>query len=226
MTRQNDLPPDPPTPSETEASESAAHFGPVTQAEIDDIIELIFMRPPAYWMTKISAADLRVFLDYAVGSSHSILLAARPANGASPVGFVFAVIDSVRFWAVFFLRNPVLARSIVFHRLVRLHELRRRNKARARADAAAARLPAFSWSPNRRGYARIIGLYVRKEHHNKGVAMDLYFSLFDLLREKGCVHVEEYAAPDYAEFAGKFPKVCGWSLQPCVCGGYKISRAL
>lgn len=150
----------------------------------------------------------------------------NPRDGLSPIGYVFAIIDSRRFWSVFSLRNPLLAMRIVFHRLMRLRELRRKEQVLAKANPAAAGLPAFSWSPSRAECARIIGLYVRKEFHNQGVAMDLYFSLFDALRAKECTHVEEYAAPNYVEFAGKFPKVCGWSLQPCVCGGYKISRAL
>jgi len=139
---------------------------------------------------------------------------------------VFAIIDSARFWMGFALGNPGLAFSIFWHRLLRLVELRRKTRNITGADGAAAGLPVFSWSPSGPGQARIIGLYVRQEHHAKGVAMDLYFNLFDVLREKGCEQVEEYAAPNYADFAGKFPKLCGWNLEACACGGYKISRAL
>lgn len=201
-------------------------LGPVTAAEIDGLVELMLLRPPAFWMRMVSAADLRAFLSHSVGNPHAVVLAARARDGNSPIGYVFAVVDSVRFWLGLSLRNPLLARVIVRHRLVRLRELRRRNKSRKSAGGAAAELPEFAWSPSYLGHARIIGLYVRKEHHNRGVAMDLYFSLFEALKAKGCSQVEEYAAPDYAEFAGKFPKLCGWSLQPCVCGGFKITRAL
>ena len=212
--------------AEAETARPEIDLGPLTYKEIDGTVDLMLMRPPAYWMGKVSVGDIRTFLEYAIGSPHSLILAARPKGGASPGGYVFALVDAPRFWAGFSIRNPVLAASIVYHWLMRARELRRRNENLARENAAAAMLPKFSWSPSRLGYARIIGLYIRKEHHNKGLAMDLYFALFDALREKGCPQVEEYAAPNYADFAGKFPKVCGWSLQPCVCGGYKISRAL
>jgi hypothetical protein len=207
---------------ETEAPGPDIHCGQASRADVDGIEDLIRLRPPAYWMRKIPAAGLRDFLDYALRSPHAVILAARTRNDAPPAGYVFAITDSIRFWAGFSLRSPFLAGAIVYHRLARLRELRRRNQARA----GRAGLPRFSWSPSRLGYARIIGLYVRAEHHHKGVAMDLYFLLFEVLKERGCPRVEEYAAPDYAEFAGKFPKVCGWSLQACDCGGYKISRAL
>lgn len=194
-------------------------IGPAAPEDVGGLVELLNLRPPCYWMRRLAPAELRDFARHAVESAHSVVLMARPRSGDAPAGYVLAVADSARFWVGFALSKPSLARSIAAHRLARTIELSRRTKA-------DADLPAFSWSPLRRGRARILGLYVRKEHHAKGVAMDLYFKLFDSLKEKGCERVEEYAAPDYAEFAGKFPKVCGWDLQPCACGGYKISRTL
>jgi GNAT superfamily N-acetyltransferase len=109
---------------------------------------------------------------------------------------------------------------------MRLLALRRDARARALAGDAVAGLPAFSWSPSHRGIARIIGLYVRKEHRRKGIAMELYFKLFDALKENVCFRVEEYMGPDYPQFAGKFPEVCGWQLQQVRSGGYKLSKRL
>lgn len=201
-------------------------FGPAQPAEIDGIIDLMLVRPPAYWMRKVSQSEIRAFVTYAVAHRKAVIMTARPQGGLSPIGYVFAILDSRGFWSGFFIRNPLLAVWIVFHRLMRLRQRRRKEQNRVKRNPATAGLPAFAWSPSREACARIIGLYVRKEYHDQGIAMDLYFSLFDALRARNCARVEEYAAPNYADFAGKFPKVCGWSLQPCVCGGYKISRTL
>lgn len=209
----------------TEASREI-DFVPAARTEVDGVVELMLLRPPAYWMRSVSVADLRAFLQYSAECAYSVLLVARPKNAASPAGYAFTITNTPRFWRGFALGNPALARSIVFHRLRRLRELRRRGARRASAGGGAAGLPAFSWSPGRLGYARIIGVYVRKEYRDQPIAMYLYFSLFDVLKAKGCARVEEYAAPDYADWAGNFPEVCGWSLQPCACGGYKISRAI
>jgi GNAT superfamily N-acetyltransferase len=209
--------------SESE-SESSVHLGPVKREEIDGVIELLYLRPPAFWMRKVSIVRLRIFLEYAIKSSRCVLLVARSPGEGVPAGYVLAVFDPRRFWIGFALGNPAVACSIAFHRLLRLLALRR--EIRAQAGGVTAGLPAFSWSPSQPDVARIIGLYVRKEHRRKGIAMNLYFKLFDALKEKGCAKVEEYMGPDYPQYAGKFPDVCGWRLQQCDSGGYKISKSL
>ena len=202
------------------------HFGPATAAEIGGIIELLKLRPPCFWMTKISAADLRTFLRYALESPRSVIMLARPKGEELPAGYVFAIFDPKWFWINFAFQNPGIMRSILFHRLMRRYEIRQEIRKNAREGVSTARFPEFSWSPGHRGIARILGLYVRKEHRRKGIAMDLYFKLFDVLREGGGFKVEEYMGPDYPQYAGRFPQVCGWQLEQCSSGGYKISKSL
>jgi GNAT superfamily N-acetyltransferase len=215
---------DKPPSAENETAASTVSIGPATHADIDGIIELLYLRPPAFWMRKISIDHLRTFMGYAIKSPRSVLLLARSPGESVPAGYVFAVFDPRWFWIGFAVGNPPIACSIAFHRLLRLLALRR--EIRAQAGGVTAGLPAFSWSPSRPDAARIIGLYVRKEHRRKGIAMDLYFKLFDALKEKACAKVEEYMGPDYPQYAGTFPEVCGWRLQPCDSGGYKISKSL
>jgi GNAT superfamily N-acetyltransferase len=207
-------------------SESAVPVGPATLEEIDGIIQLLYLRPPAFWMRGVSIGRLRTFLNYAIRSPRSVILLARAPAEDVPAGYVFAVFDPKWFWIGFALQYPAITLSILFLRLMRLLHLRREIRTRASAGDAVAGLPAFSWSPSHRGIARIIGLYVRKEHRRKGIAMDLYFKLFDALKEKVCFRVEEYMGPDYPQFAGKFPEVCGWQLQQCSSGGYKLNKNL
>jgi GNAT superfamily N-acetyltransferase len=211
--------------ADDEKPDPSAAIGPAMHEEIGDLISLLYLRPPAFWMRKISAARLRRFLIYAVESRRAVLLLARAPRRNTPAGYVFAIFDPKWFWIGFVFRNPVLALSILLHRLMRLFELRRVLRDRASAGDALAGLPEFSWSPSRPGSARIVGLYVREEHRRKGIAMELYFKLFDALKEKGCSRVEEYMGPDYPQYAGKFPEVCGWQLQQCSSGGYKISKS-
>jgi hypothetical protein len=184
------------------------------------------LRPPSFWMRKISSADLRTFLRYAVESPRSVIMLARPSGEELPAGYVFAIFDPKWFWIRFAFQNPGIMRSILFHRLMRRYEIRQEIRRNASEAAVTARFPEFSWSPGHRGIARILGLYVRKEHRRKGIAMDLYFKLFDVLKEGGGFKVEEYMGPDYPEYAGKFPQVCGWQLEQCSSGGYKISKSL
>jgi GNAT superfamily N-acetyltransferase len=209
-----------------EAPGAANHISPATLDETGGIIELLHLRPPAYWMRSMSDAELRTFVRFALASPRSVLLLARAPGDPVPAGYVFAVFDPRWFWASFAVKHSSITRSIVVRRALRLLELRREIKVRALAGDSAAGLPPFSWSPSHRGIARIIGLYVRKEHRRKGIAMSLYFKLFDALKEKECFSVEEYMGPDYPQFAGKFPEVCGWRLQQCSSGGYKISKNL
>jgi GNAT superfamily N-acetyltransferase len=199
---------------------------PATLDDMDGIIELLYLRPPAFWMRKISRSDLKTFLKYALASPRAFFLLARAPGEDNPAGYVFAIVDAKRFWAGLAFADPGLTLSIMLHRLVRLLDLHRETKHRAEAGDAIAYLPAFTWSPSHRGIARIIGLYVRKEHRRKGIAMELYFKLFDVLKENDCFKVEEYMGPDYPQFAGKFPEVCGWRLQQCSSGGYKLDKSL
>ena len=202
---------------------STMQIEPATPEDLDGVVELLNARPPAFWMRNVSDADLRTFLRYAVASDRAVLLLARTADSGS-AGYVFAVLDPRRFWLGFALRNQGLARKIMFYRLRRILERRRDLTRREHEDAGG--LPLFSWAPSRPDNARIIGLYVRKEQRRKGIAMELYLKLFAALKEKGGRRVEEYMGADYPQFAGKFPEVCGWLLQKCRCGGYKLSKTL
>jgi hypothetical protein len=211
---------------ESAPADSAVQIAPAALEEIEGLIELLYLRPPAFWMRKVSRDRLKTFLKYALESSRAFTLLARAPGESSPAGYVFAITDARRFWTGFALGSPGIALAILFHRLVRLLDLRRQIKDRADLGDATAGLPAFSWSHSRRDNARIIGLYVRKEHRRKGIAMDLYFKLFDALKGRSCSKVEEYMGADYPQFAGKFPEVCGWRLQQCSSGGYKLSKSL
>jgi GNAT superfamily N-acetyltransferase len=202
--------------------EQPVRIDPARKDDIGGVAELLNLRPPSYWMRMLSDDGLRAFLEYSTSSPRSTLLVARPQGEPAPAGYVFAISDPRRFWAGFALRSPALARDILYHRLRRSLELRR--EARRRAPASA--LPAFAWSPSHPRVARILGLYVRREHRRKGIAMKLYFSLFETLKRTGGIKVEEYMGPDYPQYAGRFPDACGWRIQPCSSGGYKISKEL
>ncbi len=195
-----------------------------TRDDVGGLIELLNARPPAFWMRKVGDEDLRKFLRSAVQSPRCVLLAARAPGEAVPAGYIFAVLDTRRFWSGFVLRNPALALKISVHRARRLRERRREIDGRAGGDAAA--LPPFAWAPSARSAARVIGLFVRPEHRHKGVALSLYSGLFDALKAKGVALVEEYMGPDYAQYAGTFPEASGWRLQQCRCRGYKLAKEL
>ena len=200
--------------------------GPAEPEELDGVLELLKLRIPAYWMRSVSDESLRAFLRHALKSPLCVLLAARAPDGANPAGYILAVRDARRFWLGFWLGHPLLASRIAALRLARLRERRRQADRRPVLDPSGQALPLFSWAPSSPRASRIVGLFVRPEHRRKGIAMELYFKLFGALEQLGAERVEEYMGPDYLDYAGKFPEVCGWKPQRCRCGGYKLSKTL
>lgn len=201
-------------------------IGPATALELGGLKTLLGLRWPSYWMKKVPDSSLDAFLQYAVDSARSVILLARAAGDRLPAGYVFATLDPRWFWTGFAVRNPLTTHAIVAARLMRRLELKRRRQRLQKQGDGASGLPDFSWTPSAPSVARVLGLYVRQEHRRKGVAMALYFELFEALKAKGVSRVEEYMGPDYPQYAGKFPQTCGWSLQKCSSGGYKISKEL
>lgn len=193
--------------------------------DIDGIIRLLHARPPAYWMTRVAESGLRTFLAHVIESGRATLLVARAPEAAEPAGYVLAIQDARAFWLLFALKHPALALEICCLRVLRLSERRRATAQRPKAREALV-LPEFAWSPSDPRSARIVGLFVSEEFRRRGIAMDLYFKLFEALKKKGATLVEEYMGEDYMEYAGKFPEVCGWRPQTCRCGGYKIAKEL
>ena len=209
-----------PAVARPDARESEPPIGPAGSDEIDAIIELLKLMPPTSWIMKLSRPALTRFLGYSIKSRRAVLLLARSRDEIRPAGYVFAISDPRWFWIDFAARHPADALAILFHRSRRIFAQRRA------ASAHASGLPAFAWSESSPRTARILGLCVYPDQRRRGIAMNLYFKLFDALRELGCTKVEEYMGPNYPQYAGKFPEVCGWQLQPCSRGGYKITKAL
>lgn len=194
--------------------------------ETDAVIDLLMLRIPAFWMRQVTREDLRTFVRAAILSPRTAVLVARPEGALIPAGYVFAIFDVRTFWLRFALAHPTLSAKILYHRVVRAASLRAASRRRQREGQVDPTLPPFAWSPSDPRDARILGLYVRAEHRRKGIAMQLYFELFDVLTRCGCRRVEEYMGPDYPQYAGKFPEVCGFDLQQCACTGFKITKDL
>jgi ribosomal protein S18 acetylase RimI-like enzyme len=202
-------------------------IAPAQRADIGGVIKLLTARAPSHWISKVSDADLRSFVEYVLGSRRSILLVAHPTGEVGPAGYVFAVLDARWFWILFALRHPLIAQKISFIRVRRIFERRQNEEPRAPAVVGAMdSLPQFAWSPSHPRVARILGLYVHEDHRRKDIPMNLYFNLFAALEERGAVHVEEYLAVNHAQYMGKFPEDCGWRLQKCRCEGHKITKPL
>ena len=66
---------------------------------------------------------------------------------------------------------------------------------------------------------------MREKHRGKGVATKLYFSLFEMLKDRNCSLVEEYMGPDYCQYAGKETDI-GWQYQQVKGAGYKLTKHL
>lgn len=211
---------------ENNGSETSFPIGRAAGEDVDALIELLRLRPSAFWMRRKTDGELRLFLTHALDDPRCVLLVARPNGGGRPAGYVLATSDTNRFWLGFALRNPALALTISVARLARLRERGKEIERRSVGGDQAAAVPGFSWTASGPANARIMGLYVRAEHRRNGIAMGLYFELFSALKTKGIARVEEYMGPDYLEYAGKFPQTCGWELQRCRCSGYKISKIL
>lgn len=207
-------------------ADAKASICPATREDIGGLIELLRLRPPMHWIVKVSDARLAEFLEYAVKSPRAVLLAARAPGDAKPAGYVLSALDAKRFWFHFGLRKPVAAQAIAVHRLRRLFELRRRIN-RVNSDGGAyAGLPPFAWTASDPGCARILGIFVRREHRRKGIAGALYAGLLEEVKARGGRLVEAYLGPDYARDAGSFPEACGWDLRRCDSGGFKVSKSL
>jgi len=197
---------------------------PASLADIGGLVELLNLKRPTAWIKKISLSGLKRFLEYSIDNPRSIILLARSDND-NAAGYVFSTIDTGRFWLGFALRHPATMLAIMYYRLRNIVELKIQRKNKTPEQEGDAHLPGFSWSPNGPGAARIVGILVRKEHRGKGVATKLYYRLFEALKEKKCVKVEEYMGPDYDQFAGKFHN-CGWDLQQLRGAGYKMTKLL
>lgn len=201
-----------------DAAKRPLEIRPATRADVPAVIDLIYRRPPCAWMKSLSTPSLAVFLNYAAGEARSVLtLALAPGDGA-PAGYAFAVPDPAAFWLGFALESPVIAQTIWF--------LRRRRAAERRRELGGLLRPDFAWAPAARGRARILGLYVRLEHRERGVARALYADLFARLKARGVSLVEEHVGLDYPLAAGRFPSGFGWRLEACGCGGRKVSKSL
>ncbi|HXT01514.1 MAG TPA: GNAT family N-acetyltransferase, partial [Elusimicrobiota bacterium] len=191
---------------------------PATREDVPAVIDLLYRRPPCAWMKNLSTPSLAVFLRYAVGESRAVLPLARADGERAPAGYALAIPDPGAFWLGFALENPVIAQTIWFFRRRRAAELRR--------ELAGGARPEFSWAPPARARARILGLYVRLEHRERGVARALYADMFARLKARGITLVEEHVSPDYPLAAGRFPGGFGWRLEACGCGGRKVSKSL
>ncbi len=198
---------------------------PAIPEDVAALIDLVYLRPPCSWMKGLSTASLAAFLRHAVDESRAVVLLARFADDGAPAGYVLALPDPAAFWLGFALDSPVIAQAIWFLRRRRAAERRREFEARAAADGNAPR-PEFAWTPAYRGGARILGIYVRPERREGGLARKLYLALFDHLKARGASVVEEHLSPDYPGSAGELPTGFGWRLEACGCGGRKVSKSL
>lgn len=202
----------------TEDAANRLEIRPATREDVPAVVDLISRRPPCSWMKSLSTESLAVFLRYAVGESRAVVPLARAAGERAPAGYALAVPDPAAFWLGFALENPLIAQTILFYR--------RRRAAEIRRELAGSRRPEFSWAPPARARARILGLYVRLEHRERGVARALYLELFERLKARGVTFVEEHVSLDYPLAAGRFPGGFGWRLEACGCGGRKVSKSL
>lgn len=201
-----------------DAANRPLEIRPATREDVPAVIDFIYRRPPCSWMKSLSTASLTVFLRYAVGESRAVLPLARVAGERGPAGYALAIPDPGAFWLGFALESPLIAETIWFFRRRRAAERRRELAGRAR--------PEFSWAPPGRAHARILGVYVRPEHRERGVARALYAEMFERLKARGVTLVEEHVSPDYPLAAGRFPGGFGWRLEACGCGGRKVSKSL
>lgn len=200
---------------------------PVRLNDIDGVTELVYKMPPTAWIDKISRRSLRKFLEHSASDSRSVLLAARRAGEDTIAAYIFSILEPKRFWLGFAIRYPAAMASIMFYHLRRVIGRNLERKKSPPAVGGDSSLPFFSWSPGGPGNARIMSIYVRNEYSGrKGIATSLYLKLFEALKGRGCSLVEEYMRPDDLLFAGKFPEACGWQVQQCRDGGYKIFRQL
>ena len=197
---------------------------PAIQADIDGLVDLLYLKRPTVWVQRMSRGGLKKFLEYSIDNPRCVVLMARSGND-NAAGYIFSTIDTGQFWRGFAIRNPAIMLAIMYYRLQRAVERKSQRNDWAPKQEGDAHLPAFSWSTNGPGTARIVGLFVRSEHRGRGVATNLYKRLFEALKEKKCVKVEEYMGPDYDEFVGKFHN-CGWDLQKLNNGGYKLTKHL
>ncbi len=199
---------------------------PAGPADIEGVEKLMFLKPPMAWIKRGSPGHAKTFLEYSVDSHFCVMLVAHPHGNSEVAGYVLSVFDSNRFWQGFSLRNPVTMTAIMYHRLRRICSLNVERRRRLFANGNDAHLPFFSWSSSGPETARIIGIYVNQDYRRQGIATQLYLKLFDTLRAKGCLKVEEYMGPDYFSFAGKFPETLGWHVQQLRDAGYKITKSL
>jgi ribosomal protein S18 acetylase RimI-like enzyme len=205
-------------------AEKSVVIRPAVREDVAALLDLLYLRPPCSWMSGLSTASLAVFLRYAIDDSRVALMLARFAGDGAPAAYIFAIADPGPFWLRFAVEYPVIAQAIWFLRRRRAAE-RRRELARAGFDGAAAS-PEFSWAPAYRNDARILGVYVRPDRRESGLARKLYLALFARLKAGGTSAVEEHWGPDYRGSAGEYPSGLGWRLEACGCGGRKASRSL
>ena len=204
--------------STEDAANRPLDIRPATRDDVPAVIDFIYRRPPCSWMRNLSTPSLAAFLRYAVSESRAVLPLARVPGEKAPAGYALAIPDPGAFWLGFALESPLIAQTIWFYR--------RRREAERRLERGRLRRPEFSWAPPARARARILGLYVRLEHRERGVARALYADLFERLKARGVSLVEEHVSPDYPLAAGRFPGGFGWRLEACGCGGRKASKSL
>ena len=96
-------------------------------SDIDGLIELLYKKYPSDWVKRISRRGLEKYLEYSIGSPFCIILMAR-AEGDRSAGYIFATIDTNRFWRGFALRHPVAVLMVTVFRAERNYEKRQRDK--------------------------------------------------------------------------------------------------
>ena len=112
-------------------------------SDIDGLIELLYKKYPSVWVERISRRGLEKYLEYSIGSPLCIILMAR-SDGDSSAGYIFATIDTDRFWRGFALRHPVTMLMMTVFRAERNLE---RSKEIKEAEGEKGISPHFHGRP-------------------------------------------------------------------------------
>jgi len=133
------------------------------------------------------------------------------------VGFAAAVVDPAAYWKGFLWRHPVIGATAVVHKLLR----------------GGRRTGIDHWNQSSPSVARILYVGVAEHYRGKGIAAQLYRTVFHILAESGVQHIEAHIDHNnisgirlYARFGGRIRMVKEnttllWTLDLSSTGGGK-----
>jgi ribosomal protein S18 acetylase RimI-like enzyme len=146
------------------------------------------------------------------GDTRLVCLVAR--SGAEPAGVVLAVVDHVAYWKRFAIRHPLPAARILATRTVQRLATPRKgasaNSPPAEHNRTAASWTA-SWCESGRHIAKIIFIGVLPAFQGRGIARELYLSLFSRLKEIGVRRVDAMIASENLPSL-RLHEQAGWRL--------------